>query len=325
MSRVYLFVLGALVGVGLMISPTSVEAAAASLHWRALATASSLPVGDNERYVAYRALDGTTRIYDARLNSTSSTRTPDGCDEPAAIGGGVLLWACRQTGRGIAAPMLFDLRTRHQFEPVGSDAFVQTAAQRYPAVTYDAVGSQGIAITGFGPSVTDRLVLNWRTGQVRQQPTSRSVVTDLSRSTLVRPLCSPLRRPVGAGSGPGPVSFRYSKPYATSGGDSGTLELLRCATTKAVVLSRCAVACQPQLGAGLLSWLTNDRRYAVRDLKAGRTVIAMDGDAGGRPLHTSQALFRTRYLATQPAPSYQQSFRILIASRAQAFAAKRSG
>lgn len=155
---------------------------------------------DGQRYLKSGAVDGSAQIIDVATSRRTTLRPPAPSCRATATGvhAGILAWDCTrpEVGDVVAEGRATDLATG-----VVSELPVIRASQfapGRPAGAYRRAGRRWAELDlNFGPNSDERAYVDRATGEVRRGAAENPAsVVDLDAPQLVRPLCSPLRRPV---------------------------------------------------------------------------------------------------------------------------------
>ena len=202
------------------------------------------------------------------------------------IGGGSAVWSCYEPPR----VFLTNLSTGRSREPAGID---QVWHKAIPGTTscysLGDVGRYWLGFAcgnGFGPG-DEPFYLNHRTGRLIPEfdPfVSELPFIDADYVDLFRPYCKPLGRP--ADNSFSPPYFDYAPPFALhaplgagpygpTGTRFGSIQLRRCGTKRAEILSRCRFTdCRtPQLGSRYVTWGEHKRVYAYLPRTRRRVLV----------------------------------------------------
>lgn len=246
-------------------------------------------VSDGVRYAAVLPPNGdpplvfdTARQISFRLASPLAPSAAT-CDL-TGMGAGQALWTCSASGSGTYSsdrpvPVLTDLATRTSRLVAGSQNLFRCPVVACPPFghRYDGVGRSWIRVDTY--SFFGVHYLSRRTGEVRRGGDGPRTQPDLDRRSLVRRLCSPVRR----SPSPAPVDGRPSHvrvdidgrhilvPATGIGGSARPLRLFRCGKRRPRLLSRCRpTLCESaRLSAGVVTWAQGDRVWSHR-LRGGR-------------------------------------------------------
>ena len=274
-------------------------------------------VSDGTRFAAYQPGLGTLRVLDSRTGAWREMPIPAGCDTrfdqggPVAIGGGVALLECGQSGYWPSAQVL-DLGTGAVVGRIGASQLDGRLDSSILDSEWSAVGSTWALLTYSGNHYSGQAAVNWRTGLVRDlgpasDPGPATSALDLDAPGLFRPLCAPLRRLPWQDpqwSTDRYLPLLYEAPFAAGPARfDGTLTVRRCGSSVGETISPGALSLQ--LGAGLLSFVPNafnGGRPAVAYDPARRALYRWTGMQQGTlaPLsvaHTAGSVFISSWLS----------------------------
>jgi hypothetical protein len=155
----------------------------------------------NGRYVAF--MPSSQNSSDVVIDSETGRRTavPNAECPPSAIGPPWLLFDCGDSNSPLAL-YVFATRTWRTVPlapavPDASDNCLSLGPANCGEV--DGIGADWIEFDETGYNGTQHLVFqNIATGEVRQDPTTATTITDLNSPSLARRLCTPLTTPYGA-------------------------------------------------------------------------------------------------------------------------------
>jgi hypothetical protein len=220
------------------LAGSSSSAHSAVLKSKPVGTAKGVVGTDGRRFAAWRPASGhTTTVLDASDGHIATVDDPAGCGNPV-IGASALLFTCTASVPGrVSGAWIVDLRTGLGRQAVAEEATIDdfrswvavgrrwlqalgTSYHRQASAFYDrATGRRYNGALPFGP---------------RRQP-------DLDRSTLVRPICSPLRASTDGFENLPPEHSDGYVPLLFSGRwalDTGP-EVLSASRGQRLVLKRC--------------------------------------------------------------------------------------
>jgi hypothetical protein len=234
--------------------------------------------------------DASVRVVDTRGNASFWVDRPDPACWTSAVGAGRLLWTCPEPDLTNYRPVVTNLTTRRTAEPRGLAAL----RRRYPQGVDFAprrIGRRWVEIDMAGVDWRDRAFLNRKTGRlVVGGPASRQQHVNLDREALVERLCSPLRRRRLPGSDP-----VVSSSYALFEDQDAPVVLRGCGRRAPRRVVNCVQDyCSPQLGAGYLTWTSEDGVRAY--LPARRRLLKLGLLRGLLPVavqHTRNSVFAT--------------------------------
>ena len=251
---------------------------------------------------------GAVRVFDTLRGRSFRLAAPaHGC-KFVWIGDGDVVWNCYQPRK----VLLQNLSTGQLREPAGIEQVFQKASEFVHCNPLADIGRYWLGFScgnGFGPG-DEPFYLNHRSG--RLIPEFDPFVSDLpfidvDYANLFRPYCAPLGRPADNSSRP--PYFDYVPPFALhsplgpgpygpSGTRFGSIQLLRCGTKRADILSRCrSTSCRtPQLGSRYVTWGEHKRVYAYLPSVRRRVLVGRAPTAflRGRKLsvaHTCNRIF----------------------------------
>ena len=204
------------------------EASSALLwgQWHLVSDFGPVDLWGSGRFVLAEFENGTGHyeLIDDQTGRSARLKVPRGCRlNPFAMGGGLLLFACRYTGQSLPPMKLYSFSSPRGWRTLAwSPQLVQQCASpdladgQYTQCAPAAIGSHWIEVAvtvcvdfGHDCSSGGNVFQNLDTGRLANDPTSvgGTVIPDLNSPTAARELCAPLRVP-SAGQGravPGPL------------------------------------------------------------------------------------------------------------------------
>lgn len=276
--------------------------AAAHARVTSLGTAVSPVRADGERYAAWESPPGTARILDVRTGRSLAVELPRECHPRpyrdsglVAVGGGQVLWQCHRRFDEPYA-VLFDAATGSLHAPAGEEALLARFHAPGASTTegrYLDVGRHWLQAMTYGYHWVRLHYLNWRTGELRDEPRSARHAIDLDRSSLLRRICRPLGRlppdMETTESIPPFQPFHYRPPFGLSEGEAAwQLQVCGRRTPRLRAPGRDDL----QLGRRVLTWSDQDVVYAY-GLRSRRRWAARigSGNAWLSPAHAAHLLF----------------------------------
>jgi hypothetical protein len=308
---------------GALLALAPVTHASRPPRFRLLAQATTYPLSDGVRFVAFQLPAGKARVLDTQRGTSFDEPVPSASDGSGAcwltaIGGEHLLWVCPSAAP--PAVVGFPRRTflvqsivSRQYESVtGAEQFLNPFPEEFVYPT--GVGRQwvqGIALSP-GPHGNGRYhrFLNWHTGQRAFEafyPSFSRAVENPNVSSLEQRLCAPLHRYIddSGGGAPGWLPFLYDRHYGvTRLGPDSDLVLWRCGQRRPSRLIRCdssgcsGLASVVTSGAGRLTWLTQLQLRAYSP-SSRRSVVWSLGHDSLPPLRKGQGFNSQTHTATR--------------------------
>jgi hypothetical protein len=223
----------------------------------------SIVEADGGRYAAWPAGATTVRVLDERTGGVRTITTDARECAPPVLGSGLMVQGCA----GVPGydprhwlPVLHDLRSGAALPVAGIDRMPGLQDDRDEFLVYRGIGRRWLAVHTDGYHWARELLLDWRTGTLRDDPSDRRrSVLDPDRTDATRPLCAPLarmREPIDDTFGEFPdfLPFAFVRPYGVDPGRE-PLRLQRCGGGPGRRLDRCFHFCRSvQLSRSAVTW-----------------------------------------------------------------------
>lgn len=291
--------------VALGTSPASEAAPSASGvgALRLISSAARSPaLTDGRRWAAFDQTVFASRVIDDQAHSQRTRSWPSDCEGVlAGVGGGSLLRNC---GSMPLDARTLSLASGNTYTPLGL-----AAAPRFNRNEVDGIGAAWIRYTSAQFRGESLMYINRRTGQTRTANIQAEQAPDLELPSLMRRLCSPLKRQeaseaVQMGSGQYLFPFGYDSRYGvTVSNPNGVTPLLleHCGgSAKTISVATGVVPVDFQIRGGIVTWTefqqfnprVGDIAVYVYMISARRRFrVTAPGNGTVRVSHTRAALY----------------------------------